>query len=150
MRNIIFKAATVAVLFGASATQVLANGWEVWTEKQGADRLTIVASFAGDGLVEEAQLDLNLKGSFEVLDTQVLQKGSVCFAHPESNTIRAVPPSGAGKALKSASTDTCMFTVRITSLKGWSPTEVVGVSLNECASSVKGLVPCEASIRMVK
>lgn len=150
MRTILNKTVFAVALFGASMSQALANGWEVWAEKQGGDRLTIVASFGGDGQIEEAHLDLNLKGSFEVIDTQTLWKGSVCVASAEKNILRAVPPSGAGKALKASMAEACMFTVRITSKKGWAAEDMIGVSLHECASSVKGIVPCEAAVRVIK
>ena len=149
MRNVLIKSAAAAVLLVGAVSQSSANGWEVWSEKQGADRLTIVASFGGDGLIEEAQLDMKLGAQFEVIDTQVLRKGSVCFANSEKNILRAVPPSGAGTALKSKVTDTCMYTLRVSS-KSWSPENIVGTSLVECASSVKGIVPCEAAFKVVK
>ena len=60
MRNLICKAAAACALFGVSAGAALAGDWEVWTQKQGGDRLTIVASFAGDGVTEEAHLDLKV------------------------------------------------------------------------------------------
>ncbi len=150
MKSILSKAILSAALCGLTASSAIAGDWEVWTEKRGSDQLTIVTSFGGNGLIEEAQIDLNMSGAFEVIDTQVLQKGSVCVASAEKNIIRSVPPSGAGTALKSKATDACMFTLRLTSVKAWEPTEVVSVGFKECASSVKGVVPCEASVKMVK
>jgi len=150
MRNILRNTVSGALLFVGSVSLANASGWEIWTQKQGSDKLTIVASFGGDGSVEEAHLDMNLNSAFEVIETQTLRKGSICFANAEKNVIRAIPPSGAGTALKSAQTDTCMFTVRITSSKTWNPAEVVGVTLKECASSVKGIVPCEATVKLVQ
>jgi len=150
MNSFIVKSGLVAALIATSVAPAIAGDWEVWTEKQGSDKLTIVTSFAGNGSIEEAHIDLNIDGNFEVVDTQVLQKGSVCVASAEKNIIRSLPPSGAGSALKSKATDTCLFTIRMTSVKTWNPAEVVTVGFKECASSTKGSVPCDASIKMVK
>jgi len=131
------------------ATSASAGGWEVWTEKKGADRLTVVASFNGDGRIEDAQVDLSLAGSFEVLDVQTLKKGAVCVASAEASMLRALPPSGAGKALSKSASDTCMFTVRMVT-KGWVASEVVSVKKTECASSYDGLIDCAAAVSELK
>jgi len=151
MQNAIAKFTAGVVVLGAlSVSPASANGWEVWTEKQSADKVTVVASFGGDGSIEEAQLDLKVSGPFEVLEVSTLRKGSICFGNAEKNVLRAVPPSGAGSALKAAMTDTCMFTLRVLSPKGWSAEGIVDVGFKECASSVKGVVGCEAKFQVVE
>ncbi len=127
-----------------------AGGWEVWTEKKGADQLTVVASFAGDSKIEDAHLDLAIGSGFEVVDIQTVQKGAVCAASTEKGLLRALPPSGAGAPLAKTLSDTCVFTVRITASKGWAPESLVEVEKNLCSSSFTGLLDCEVSIRALK
>jgi len=58
MRNFFLKSnAIAAVLLLGVAGSASASGWEVWAEKQGSDRLTVVTSFSGDGELDEAQID---------------------------------------------------------------------------------------------
>ncbi len=149
MRNIFVKAAISAVLFGAFAGQASAAGWEIWTEKQGSDQLVIVTSFSGDGELDEAQVDLSVMGGFEILEAKSLMKGAICAGFKDQSMLRSVPPSGAGSALKSQSTDACMFTIRVTGAKVWTPSEVLKAN-PICASSTKGMVSCDASMRSVK
>ncbi|MGQ0800466.1 MAG: hypothetical protein ACT4NL_10185 [Pseudomarimonas sp.] len=151
MRNFFLKSnAITALLLLGVAGSASASGWEVWAEKQGSDRLTVVTSFSGDGELDEAQVDVTLKASFEIIDAQPLMEGAVCVGSSEKGVLRSVPPSGAGTALKSKTTDACMFTVRVTGAKGWSALEMLDKTRPICASSTKGMVDCAASVKLVK
>jgi len=150
MSNLIVNAMLGAALV-LSASHASAGGWEVWTEKSSADRLVVVASFTGEGSIDEAQLDLEVNSGFEVIEARALGKGTICFGNPEVNILRSVPPSGAGKALKSSAVDACMFTLRVSAPKGWAPAEMVSTKFVECASSSEGgVVPCQAKFSVVQ
>lgn len=136
-------------LVGATSLAT-AGDWEVWTEKRNGDRLVVATSFAGDAKIEDAQIDLKVEGSFEVISVETLHKDAVCVASAARGLLRSLPPSGAGTPLAKAAADTCVFTLRVLGAKTWEPEQLVKVEKTECASSYTGLVPCEGSIRRLK
>lgn len=71
--------------------------------------LVYQVSFAGDGATEDAQLDASYTAAnFTSVTATVVVPGSTCTT-PGGNSIRVVPPSGAGVALTSTPTIYCSF-----------------------------------------
>ena len=128
-----FVAAAVAAVVSCSAS---AGQFNVWTYQSGGNHIVKV-SFAGDQASQDAQLDLAIPAGFEVAEAKALVNGSVCAGSAESGILRAVPPSGAGKALPSAETDYCSFVLKAKGgIKpaGKGPVELKA-RLTECAGA---------------
>lgn len=66
--------------------------------------------FAGDGVTEDTQLELNYNTTvFTTVTPTVLVPGSVCAAFTGPGFIRIVPPSGGGVPLTNTATAYCRF-----------------------------------------
>jgi hypothetical protein len=105
--------------------------------------VTIDFLFAGDGVTEDTQLDLNYNTSvFTTVTPTVLVAGSVCAVFPGPGFIRIVPPSGAGTPLPNAATAYCRFS--FTAAPGAAPGNYdFGERLIECGPN--SMVPCVRS-----
>ena len=108
MRTKFLLATAVASIFACSAAS--AGQFNVWTYESGK-RNNVTVSFAGDGVAQDAQLDLAIPAGYEFVEAKALVAGSVCAGSNEAGMLRAVPPSGAGQALPSAETDYCSFVI---------------------------------------
>ena len=97
-----------------------------------ANQFVALVSFAGDGVTQDAQLDLTYSSDLEFVQARALVAGSVCVGFAKTNTVRAVPPSGAGTALTSTSTGYCSFSFR--SKAGAVKGDKLTVAFQECAS----------------
>ncbi len=135
------KAVLAIATLGLLSTQVTAGEFKAWSYSKKAGTQDVVVSFAGNGIDQEAMVDFHLPKGVTVAKAEVLVAGSVCVAFPELDILRAVPPSGAGKALPTKETDYCRFTL-VQSGKG---ARAAGVELKakftECSapgSEIKG------------
>lgn len=141
----ICKLAALAVAMFA-VSPVMAGGFNVWTYEASKAETQLVVSFAGDGVTQDAQLDLGVAKGFAAAAAKVLVPGSVCAISPAGDKIRAVPPSGAGKALSSSDVDYCSFSVK--PVGGMRPMlksgELLSVEFNECAGA--GKASCSSDI----
>jgi len=103
-------AAAALVIFGAGSA--VAGSFETYSLGDAkSKRVTVVVSFAGDGVTQDSQVDLDVPQGLVLMNAQAKVAGSVCVGIP-GNKVRVVPPSGAGKALPSAATDYCSFSFR--------------------------------------
>lgn len=145
MKNIIVKTlATVSTLIAASSA--FAGSFDAYSmSDQKSGRLVLVVSFAGDGVVEEAQLDLDVPSGYGLVSSVAKVAGSVCVGIP-GNKVRIVPPSGAGKPLTQGATDYCSFSFKPDKkLSAAISAANFKQSFIECAS-VSGVKPCDAKI----
>ncbi|HET6603805.1 MAG TPA: hypothetical protein VFG21_06255, partial [Xanthomonadaceae bacterium] len=100
--------------------------------------------FAGDGETQDAQLDITLSSVADLTITpSILVPGSVCVL-VDADTLRIVPPSGAGVALTSTATAYCRFAFTATAgatlgLRTWT-TDFI-----ECASPAGAAASCTFS-----
>jgi hypothetical protein len=111
----------------------------------------VVVAFSGDGVTQEAQLDLTFDQGLSVVKAEPLVGGAVCVANPDVHGLRAVPPSGAGKALSTKGTDVCKFSLaRAPSLaKSFKASSSISVRLSECASANGDVGACQSSVHDV-
>ncbi len=105
------KAVLVLAALGLLSTQVTAGEFKAWSYSKKGGAQDVVVSFAGNGTDQEAMVDFHLPKGVTVAKAEVLVAGSVCTSFPELEILRAVPPSGAGKALPTKETDYCRFTL---------------------------------------
>lgn len=111
---------------------VSAADFQVWTQADKSGRNVLLSvSFIGDGVTQDAQIDLRIPAGFNVSESSVKMAGSVCAAFGDKGMIRAVPPSGAGKPLPSGLSDVCTFKLTST---GQKPAGVpqIEVAFKEC------------------
>jgi hypothetical protein len=108
----------------------------------------VVVTFSGDGVTQEAQLDLLFAEGLSVAKAEALQAGSVCVANPDAHGLRAVPPSGAGKALSTGTVDVCKFSLtRAPSLaKSFKASSSFSVRLSECSAPGQDVGSCASNI----
>jgi hypothetical protein len=108
----------------------------------------VVITFTGDGVTQDAQLDLLYDAGLTVAKAEALQPGAVCVANPDAHGLRAVPPSGAGKALSTETVDVCKFSLsRAPSLaKSFKASSSISVSLAECSAPGKDVGSCASNI----
>ena len=86
----------VAVALGMSSV-AQAGKFEVWSDESGKAGQTIaVVSFAGDGVTQDAQLDMTYAENLQFVSASVKVPGSVCVVFQDQRLMRVVPPSGAG------------------------------------------------------
>lgn len=125
---------TLMVLAGSLflAGAASAADFQVWTyaDKGGRD-VVVAVSFIGDGVTQDAQIDLRIPAGFRVSDSAVKTAGSVCAASGEKGLIRAVPPSGEGKPLSSGMMEVCTFKLSSTGEKA-AGVPKVEVAFKEC------------------
>ena len=104
----------VAVALGMSSV-AQAGKFEVWSDESGKAGQTIaVVSFAGDGVTQDAQLDMTYAENLQFVSASVKVPGSVCVVFQDQRLMRVVPPSGAGQALSAKSVDYCSFSFKST------------------------------------
>jgi len=113
MQKLITKISLAGALVAACSGAFAGNFTQVpdpQTVAQGATA-NVAFQFAGDGVTQEAQMDLNYNSTvFTTVTPTVVVAGSVCavFSMPAA-FIRVVPPSGAGNPLTSTATTYCSF-----------------------------------------
>lgn len=135
MKNFTFLAA--ALLISSTASAGSFESWTMADKKAGA--VTVVVSFQGDGVTQDAGVDLGIPEGYIVTKSVIKVAGSVCMS--TDKFMRVVPPSGAGEALPKAAVDYCSFALR--AKKG----AVVSQSINlvpvftECAAPT-GIQSC--------
>lgn len=105
------KAVLALVAVGLLSTQAVAGEFKAWSYSKKGGAQDVVVSFAGDGVEQEAMVDFHLPKGVTVAKSEILVSGSVCVAFPDLAILRAVPPSGAGKALPAKEIDYCRFTL---------------------------------------
>lgn len=112
-----------------------AGDFQVWTyaDKNGRDAVVSV-SFVGDGQTQDAQIDLKIPEGYRVVGSSTKVAGSVCAASAEKGLLRAVPPSGEGKALPSSMMDVCSFKLSATGEKA-SGKPKIEVAFKECVGA---------------
>ena len=106
MRTKIVVAAIAASVLSFSAH---AGQFQVWSYDTGKGQTHVEVSFAGDGITQDAQLDLAIPAGYKLVSAKSLVDGSVCVASDEASLMRAVPPSGAGEPLTSNEVNYCRF-----------------------------------------
>jgi len=126
-----------------AAAPAFAGNFEIWTDSSAKGGVTMIVSFAGDGLTEDAQVDFDTPKNLKFVRADVKVPGSVCVAFPKENKVRVVPPSGAGTALPTAATDYCSF-----SFAGKATGEKFKPSFVECAAPT-GSSKCNADVNEV-
>lgn len=136
----------IAVLTSALVSfSVQAGEFNVWTFEAGKGQVHVEVSFAGDGVTQDAQLDAAIPSGYSLVEAKVLVPGSVCVGSTEHSLVRAVPPSGAGKALTSKDVNYCRFVfARGAAAKGKLTFEP---KLTECAG--QGAAACGVNIQDV-
>lgn len=140
----------LAVAGIACSSMAVAGEWSVSLDSKGGNRVEVIATFNGDAITEEAQIDLKPKGAFVVEKVESLISGSVCVGSAEKGILRAVPPSGAGTGLAKSAHDTCVFTIRFLQKELLADFAAqFDVSFAECASSKVAGVACTHSIRQL-
>lgn len=103
------KSAFAAALSLFAVSSAFAGSFETYSlSDTKSKRVTVVVSFAGDGVTQDSQVDLDYPAGLTLVKATAKVAGSVCVGIA-GNKIRVVPPSGAGKALPSAATDYCSF-----------------------------------------
>jgi hypothetical protein len=134
-----------AVALAVASFSAQAGQFHVWSYDTGKGQTHVEVSFAGDGVTQDAQIDLAMPAGYKLVSAKNLVEGSVCVASEEAKLIRAVPPSGAGKALASNDTNYCRFVfARGPSVKGKLTFEP---KLTECAGS--GAAECQVEFQDV-
>ncbi len=153
MSKTVLKLAAAAFVASFSMSAV-AGGFNVWTYSDDKAGSQVVVSFSGDGVTQDAQLDMSVAKGVVAASSKVLVPGSVCAISPAGDKIRAVPPSGAGSPLTSKETDYCSFVLKPAkgfARMGGAGAELLKVELNECAgagaSSCGGVEVMELSER---
>ena len=112
MRNLILKlgvATSLAMAGTAAFAGVFTQSPDPASVAQGGT-VNVNFLFAGDGVTQEAQLDLTYNASvFTTVVPTVVVPGSTCGVNAMSQFIRIIPPSGAGNPLTSTATAYCSF-----------------------------------------
>jgi len=111
---------------------------------QKSKRLVLVVSFAGDGSVTDAQLDLDAPVGYKLVSAKSKVDGTICVGMT-GNKIRIVPPTGAEKALAKSSTDYCTFSFVAEKGLNVASAPVFKQSFIECAA-LSGIKSCDANI----
>ncbi|AVP96028.1 hypothetical protein C7S18_01945 [Ahniella affigens] len=109
----------------------------------GAPLETVDIFFAGDGDTQDAGVDLDTPADVTLSAGVVLVAGSIC-SNVDANTVRIVPPSGAGTPLTSTSTAYCRFSVDSSAVPGPGVDRTLVLSpggLNDCTGNVNS-GPC--------
>lgn len=137
----------IAMLLGLAFAVGTAEAGEfgVWTYATSKGVTLVDVSFAGDGVTQEAQVDLSLPAGVRVVQAKSLVDGAVCSASTEAGMARAVPPSGAGAALPSEDVVYCRFHVVGLAFSKVSP--ALQSKFSECVGAAN--VPCTVSVRDV-
>ena len=143
MRNYVASLVMTAGL-ALAAAPAFAGNFEIWTDSSAKGGVTMLVSFAGDGLTEDAQVDFNYPTNLKFVRADVKVPGSICAAFPSENKVRVVPPSGAGTPLSTAATDYCSFSF---SGKGAAAAKFKP-SFVECAAPT-GSSKCNADVNEV-
>lgn len=102
-----FAIAAAALLVSGS---VFAGSFESWTMADKKGGVTVVVSFQGDGVTQDAGVDLAIPEGYTVGKSVVKVAGSICMS--TEKFMRVVPPSGAGEALPKGAVDYCSFSLR--------------------------------------
>lgn len=129
-----------AALFSSASS---AGNFNVWTYNTEKNQTHVEISFAGDGITQEAQLDLSVPAGFRLVEAKSLVSGSVCAGSEKAGLLRAVPPSGEGKPLTSKETNYCRFVLaRLAKASGpltfdSKLTECVGAGATSCSFQVQ-------------
>ena len=92
------------------SSSAMAGEFNVWTYSKNNVQHSVVVSFSGNGVDQEAMVDLVVPKNVTLVKAETLVPGSVCVGLDNNSYIRAVPPSGAGSPLPSSDTDYCRFT----------------------------------------
>lgn len=109
----------------------------------GAPTETLTISFAGDGDTQDAGIDLNLPANVTASAPAVLVAGSVCGV-VDADTIRIVPPSGAGTPLTSTPTAYCSFQLETTLVPPTDVQLIISMDMgafNDCTGNMNS-GPC--------
>jgi hypothetical protein len=112
MRNLLAKLSLAVCTAIASAGAMAGTFTQVPDPASVAQggTVNVAFQFAGDGVTQEAQLDLNYNNTvFTTVVPTVVVAGSVCAVNPTPPFIRIIPPSGAGNPLTSTATTYCSF-----------------------------------------
>ena len=112
MNSFNFKSIAALLLIGSAFPSLAVAGeFNTWTYNKGkSTQHNVVVSFSGDGIEQEAMVDLHVPKGALLVKAEVLVAGSVCVGLDNNSYVRAVPPSGAGTALPTKETDYCRFT----------------------------------------
>ena len=78
-----------------------AGDFQTWTLAGKGGEVVLAVSFIGDGVTQDAQLDLAVPAGYRVVSNTTKAAGSVCASFASESKIRVVPPSGAGHDLLS-------------------------------------------------
>ena len=129
------------------SSSALAGEFNVWTYSKNNVQHDVVVSFSGDGVDQEAMVDLLVPKNVTLVKAETLVPGSVCVGLDNNSYIRAVPPSGAGSALPSNETDYCRFTFQANkadrSVRAERATKLVlKQKFIECSSPGSEIVAC--------
>lgn len=144
--------AAATLMLGASVALAGSSGeFSTFVYETKSGTTDVVVAFSGDGVTQEAQLDLLFDAGLTVSSAEVLLPGSVCVANPDAHGLRAVPPSGAGKALATKTTDVCKFSlVRAPSLaKSFRASSSISVRLSECSAPGQDVGSCVSNVHDV-
>jgi hypothetical protein len=101
-----------AILFASllCATGAASAGdFQLWTLAGKGGEVVLAVSFIGDGVTQDAQLDLAVPAGYRVVSHATKAAGSVCASFPSDSKIRIVPPSGEGQPLPSTLMEVCTF-----------------------------------------
>lgn len=110
-----------------------AGDFQTWTYAGKGGNVVLAVSFIGDGVTQDAQLDLRIPEGYRVTGSATKAAGSVCASFADKGIIRAVPPSGAGKPLESTMMDVCTF--NLVAAKGAvASAPTFEVAFKECAA----------------
>lgn len=132
---------SVAIL-GLGAFQAASAGqFEVWTGHDKGRTVTVLVTFQGDGITEDAQLDLGFDESVEFVSAKTIVDGSVCVLMKNKRAVRIVPPTGGGTPLTSKPVEYCSFLFRANNSKA-NAAAAFRSEFIECASPT-GMHGCE-------
>ena len=136
------KFAILAAALMVSGT-ALAGSFESWTmaDKKGG-AVTVVVSFQGDGVTQDAGVDLEIPAGYTVAKASVKVPGTICMSNDKM--MRVVPPSGAGVALSKSAVDYCSFALRAQKGAVVSEKLVLKPIFTECAAPA-GIQQCAHS-----
>ncbi|GIX34164.1 MAG: hypothetical protein KatS3mg125_2120 [Lysobacterales bacterium] len=138
MRHLPLITALIGV---ASAQGASAGQFEVWAGHEKGRSVTVLVTFQGDGVTEDAQLDLGFDESLEFVSAKTIVDGSVCVLMKNKRAIRIVPPTGGGTPLPVKPVEYCSFLFRANLSKG-DASAAFRHEFIECASPT-GMHACE-------
>lgn len=151
MKSVKAVSAAALLLVAAAASGASSGEFSTFVYETKRGTTDVVVAFSGDGVTQEAQLDLLFDAGLTVSKAEVLVPGSVCVANPDAHGLRAVPPSGAGKALSSKMMDVCKFSLeRAPSLaKSFRTSSSISVRLSECSAPGQEVGSCVSNVHDV-